>query len=108
MPRDLEIRAALNAAAALTPKGHRDRVMHGCQAAYAQYIKLHPAEPVIAILFKPEAPLTVFDHDGKIYHLTAIEDVLDFYLCKGAGLAPEWDVESEDRSVTPPRHERLH
>jgi hypothetical protein len=107
VPRDLEIRAALNAAAALTPKGHRDRVMHGCQAAYAQYIKLHPDEPVITILFKPEAPLTVFDHDGKIYHLMAIEDVLDFYLCKGAGLAPEWDVEAEDRSVTPPRHERL-
>lgn len=105
--RDLEIRAALNAAVAVTPRGHRDRVMHGCQAAYAQYIKLHPDEPVITILFKPEAPLTVFDHDGKTYHLTAIEDVLDFYVCKGAGLAPEWDVEAEDRSVTPPRRERL-
>lgn len=107
VPRDLEIRAALNAAAAPTPRGHRDRVMHGCQAAYAQYIKLHPDEPVITILFKPEAPLTVFDHDGKTYHLTSVEDVLDFYLCKGAGLAPEWDVESEDRSFTPPHRQRL-
>ena len=106
-PRDLQIRAALNAAAAPTPQGHRDRVMHGCQAAYGQYIKLHPDEQVITILFKPEAPLTAFDHDGKTYHLTAVEDVLDFYLCKGAGLAPEWDVEADDRSATPPRRERL-
>lgn len=107
VPRDLEIRAALNAAAAPTPKGHRDRVMHGCQAAYAQYIKLHPDEKVITVLFKPEAPLTAFDRDGKVYHLEAMEDVLDFYRCKGAGLAPEWDVEAEDRSATPPRRERL-
>lgn len=107
-PRDLEIRAALNAAVAPTPRGHRDRVMHGCQAAYAQYIRLHPDEPVITILFKPEAPLTVFDHDGKTYHLAKLEDVLDFYVCKGAGLATEWDVEAEDRSVTPPRRQRLH
>jgi hypothetical protein len=107
-PRDLEIRNALNAAAAPTPKGHRDRVMHGCQAAYAQYLKLHPDEAVITVLFKPEAPLTAFDQDGKVYHLETIEDDLDFYRCKGTPLAPEWDVEAEDRSTTPPRRERLH
>jgi hypothetical protein len=107
MPRDLEIRAALNAAVAPTPKGHRDRVMHGCQAAYAQYLRLHPDEQVINILFKPEAPLTAFDYDGKVYHLITVEDVLDFYTCKGAGLAPGWDVEAEDRSGSPPHRERL-
>jgi hypothetical protein len=108
VPRDLEIRAELNAAAAPTPKGHRDRVLHGCQAGYAQYLKLHPEEQTITVLFKPEAPLTAFDHDGKVYHLETVEDALDFYLCKGAGLAPEWDIEAEDRSTTPPRRERLH
>jgi hypothetical protein len=107
-PRDLEIRAALNAAAAPTPRGHRDRVMHGCQAAYAQYAKLHPEESVIAVLLKPEAPLTAFDQDGKVYHLETVEDDLDFYRCKGAALVPEWDVEAEDRATTPPRRERLH
>lgn len=106
-PRDLEIRAAFNASAAPTPKGHRDRVMHGCQAAYAQYLALHPEEEVIASLFRPEAPLTAFDADGKVYHLETIEADLDFYRCKGAGLVPEWDVEAEDRTSTPPRRERL-
>jgi hypothetical protein len=81
--------------------------MHGCQAAYAQYVALHPEEPVITSLFKPEAPLTAFDAEGKVYHLETIEDDLDFYRCEGAPLAPEWDVEAEDRTVTPPRRERL-
>lgn len=107
-PRDLEIRAALNASTAPTPKGHRDRVMHGCQAGYKAYIERHPEEPVITSLYRPEAPLTAFDHDGKVYHLDTVEDDLAFYQCKGAGLPPEWDVEAENRSTTTPQRERLH
>jgi len=41
---DLRIRAALNAALPETPKGRRERVMHGAQAEYLRYHALHPEE----------------------------------------------------------------
>lgn len=92
---DLALRAALNAALPPTPRGHRDRVMHGAQAAYPQYAALHPEEELIDVLLRPEAPLTAFDADGAVYRLETVEDALNFYRCKGAGVPPEWDVEAE-------------
>jgi hypothetical protein len=93
--RDLEIRASLNAALEDTPRGHRDRVMHGAQSAYAQYAAGHPEERFAWGLLRPEAPLTAFDSDGSAYRLETLEDALDFYRCKGAGMPSEWDVQVE-------------
>lgn len=101
-PLDLEIRASLNAALEDTPRGHRDRVMHGAQSGYAQYAASHPEEKILSGLFRPEAPLTAFDSDGSVYRLDAVEDALNFYRCKGAGIPSEWDVGLEGGAPLPP------
>jgi hypothetical protein len=104
-PRDLEARAALNAELPATAMGHRDRVMHGAQAAYADYFKLHPEEKEIVILYKPEAPLTAMAPDRRAWHLESVEDALNFYRCRGTGLPARWRVSSRaaDGALTPLR-----
>lgn len=89
--RELEIRAAFNRAVPATPEGHRDRVMHGSQAAYGDYLRMHPEEEPVDSLFKPEAPLTAFTADGTVYRLPTLPDAFDFYRCTGAGSPPEWN-----------------
>lgn len=93
--RELEIRGGINRAIPPTPRGHRDRVMHGSQAGYGDYLRMHPEEKPLPRLYRPESPLTAFSQDGTVYRLESISDVLNYYLCINAGLAPEWDVELE-------------
>jgi len=86
-PADVALRRELNAALPDTARGHRDRIMHGAQAAYPEYAYQHPEEPVLDILFKPEAPLTVFDYDGAVYRLeTVVEALKAFTTATGLGL----------------------
>jgi hypothetical protein len=94
--RELSIRTAFNNSVPSTPKGHRDRVMHGSQAGYGQYIGQHSDEEVITVLFKPEAPLTAFTGDGTVFRLQSLEHVINFYHCYGIMLPSEWDVETAD------------
>ena len=102
-PRDLEIRAALNDGLPNTPKGHRNRVMHGAQTAYTDYLKLHSEEKELAILYKPEAPLTTMGSDGRTWHLDTVEDALNFYRCRGVALPSNWNVvgKGPDGALTP-------
>jgi hypothetical protein len=104
-PRDLEIRAALNAGLPPTARGHRDRVMHGAQTAYRDYLELHPGEKEIAILYKPEAGLSALSDDGHSWHLQTVEDGLNFYRCRGTPLAPEWNLQQRaaDGTLSPLR-----
>lgn len=92
-PVDLDTRAALNAALPPTPRGHRDRIMHGAQAAYGDYIKLHPDEKTLWVLYKPEAPLTGFGKDGKVYRFETAEDSLNLYTCLGSKPPEQWRIE---------------
>jgi hypothetical protein len=89
--QDLAIRAALNRALPDTAGGHRDRVMHGAQAAYGDYLARHPDEKPIDSLFRPEAPLTAVDAGGRIFLLKTVDDALDYYRCTGAGTPPQWE-----------------
>ena len=95
---DLAVREAINAGLPLrgTPPHRVNRVMHGAQAAYADYLrdaarKGH-AETAVTTLFAPEAPLTLLDRQGRVYRFHAVEDELNFYRCAGAGTPPEWNV----------------
>ncbi|HEY3446214.1 MAG TPA: hypothetical protein VGK67_07605 [Myxococcales bacterium] len=99
---DLETRAALNGAIPATPRGHRDRVMHGAQAAYGDYLKLHPEEKTLWFLYKPEAPLTAFGKDGKVYRFEKVEDSLNLYTCAEADRPQEWRIEVEASPAAPP------
>ncbi|MGC4114579.1 MAG: hypothetical protein QM765_08210 [Myxococcales bacterium] len=99
---DLETRAALNAALPPTARGHRDRVMHGAQAAYGDYLRLHPEEKTIWVLFKPEAPLTGFGKDGRVYRFETVEDSLNLYTCLGAERPQEWRVEVRSAAAATP------
>jgi hypothetical protein len=92
--RELAIRASLNCSVPVTPQGHRNRIMHGSQAGYGQYIGQHSNEEVITALFKPEAPLTAFTSDGTVFRLQSLEHVINFYHCYGIILPSEWDVEA--------------
>jgi hypothetical protein len=92
-PRDIGMRDALNSN--LPSGGEPPRIMHGCQSEYGNYLKQHPGEPPIKDLFKPEAPLTAFDKDGKVYRLETKEDVMNYYKCKGASTPPEWNVQAK-------------
>jgi hypothetical protein len=92
-PRDIGMRDALNSN--LPSGGEPPRIMHGCQSEYGNYLKQHPGEPPIKELFKPEAPLTAFDKDGKVYRLETKEDVMNYYKCKGASTPPEWNVQAK-------------
>jgi hypothetical protein len=96
--RELTIRTAFNSSVPATPQGHRDRIMHGSQAGYGQYIEQHSNEDVITALFKPEAPLTAFTDDGTVFRLQSLEHVINFYHCYGIKLPPEWDVEAAGSS----------
>jgi hypothetical protein len=91
--RDIEIRRSLNAHLPVTPKGHRDRVMHGAQTSYGDYLSLHTDEPELTVLYKPEAGLTALGSDGRAWHLRSVEDALNFYRCRGTPPAPKWDVQ---------------
>ncbi|GAM09401.1 hypothetical protein OR1_01679 [Geobacter sp. OR-1] len=87
-PRDFRLRERMNRAI-----GEPDRIMHGCQSEYANYLKGHPDEKPVKSLFKPEKPLTVFDGSkGKVYRCETYEDVFNFYKCKDAHIPPEWEV----------------
>ena len=101
--RDLEVRAALNAELPPNERGHRDRVMHGAQAAYGDYFKLHPEEKEITVLYKPEAPLSALAADGHTWHLETVEDALNFYRCRGTDLPARWRIMSRgaDGALTP-------
>jgi hypothetical protein len=105
--REIEIREAFNRSMPSTVQGHRDRVMHGSQAGYREYAMLHREEPVMTGLFRPEAPVTAFGYSGTIFRLESIESVLDFYRCYQMSLPVGWDVEVEDRSVTPPKRTKF-
>lgn len=107
-PVDLETRAALNAGLPPTARGHRDRVMHGAQAAYGDYIAQHPEEPTIWVLFKPEAPLTAFGKDGKVYRFETAEDSLNLYTCLGADRPERWRVEARAAAPAGPKPEADH
>jgi hypothetical protein len=107
-PREIAVRAAFNNAIPVTPQGHRDRIMHGSQAGYRQYINQHGDEEVIAVLFKPEAPLTAFTADGSGYRLGTLEEVINFYHCFGIALPQEWDVETKGSPASPAEHIRVH
>lgn len=91
--RDFGVRDALNNN--LPSGGEPPRIMHGCQSEYGNYLQQHPGEPPVKSLFKPEAPLTAFDKDGKVYRLETKEDVMNFYKCKGADTPKEWNVEAK-------------
>ncbi|MBI5548921.1 MAG: hypothetical protein HY901_33990 [Deltaproteobacteria bacterium] len=101
--RDLRVRAALNARLPPTPRGHRDRVMHGAQTAYRDYLAQHAGERELFSLYKPEAPLTAMGSEGRGWRLETVEDVLNFYRCRGVGLPAEWDVVglAQDGSLAP-------
>lgn len=105
--REIEIREAFNRSIPPTVQGHRDRVMHGSQAGYREYIALHRDEPVIAELFRPEAPVTAFSPSGTIFRLESIESVLNFYRCYRIPLPAEWNVEMKDRSTATPKRVKL-
>ncbi len=102
--RDLNVRQALNDG--LPPCGDPprqvDRIKHGCQAEYGNYLKQHPGEKPNKDLFQPEAPLTAFDKDGKVYRLETQEDVANFYKCKGTDNPKEWDVQPMNFKKTGP------
>lgn len=97
-PRDLEVRRGLNADLPLRgdPPHHLDRVMHGAQAEYPNYLRVMAAkghaEQAITKILKPESPLTVLDHDGAVFRLGEVEDALNFYRCRNVSLPAEWDV----------------
>ena len=97
--REIEVREAFNRSIPPTVLGHRDRVMHGSQAGYRDYVMLHTDEAVMIGLFRPEAPVTAFSHSGTIFRLESIESVLDFYRCYRIPLQAEWNVEMEDCST---------
>lgn len=97
-PRDLEVRRGLNADLPLRgdPPHHLDRVMHGAQAEYPNYLRAMAAkghaEPAVTQILRPESPLTVLDHDGAVFRLGEVEDALNFYRCRNVPLPAEWDV----------------
>jgi hypothetical protein len=97
--RDLEVRHALNANLPLRgePPHHVDRVMHGAQAEYPTYLRAMAAkghlEPPFLEVLKPESPLTVLDHDGRIFRLEEVEDALNFYRCRNVSLPAEWNLQ---------------
>ena len=96
--RDLEVRNALNAGLPQRgdPPHHLDRIMHGAQAEYPEYLRSMEAkghhERLITQLMKPESPLTAIDHKGTTYRLMEIEDTFNFYRCHNVPLPAEWDV----------------
>lgn len=94
-PRDLQLRDSLNRSLPHRgqPPGPVDRIKHGAQSEYANYLEKHPGEAPCKDLFKPEKPLTVFDKDGKVYRLESHEDVMNFYKCKGAEIPANWNLE---------------
>lgn len=106
-PREVAVRAAFNNAIPPTPQGHRDRIMHGSQAGYRNYISRHSDEEVISVLFKPEAPLTAFTADGSGFRLGTLEEVINFYHCYGIALPQEWDVETIGSPASPAEHIRV-
>lgn len=95
--RDLNLRQSLNEGlpACGEPPHQVDRIKHGCQSEYGNYLKQHPGEKPIQSLFKPEAPLTAFDSDGKVYRLETNEDVMNYYKCKGAETPEGWNVQAK-------------
>lgn len=97
--REIAVRSAFNNAIPVTPQGHRDRIMHGSQAGYRNYINRHSDEEVISVLFKPEAPLTAFTADGSGFRLGTLEQVINFYHCYGIALPTEWDVETSAEHI---------
>jgi hypothetical protein len=42
---------------------------------------------------KPESPLTVLDHDGRVFRLDEVEDALNFYRCRNVSLPAEWNLQ---------------
>ena len=86
-PQDYALRDAVNSN--LPNGGDPPRIMHGCQAAYADYLEKNPGETPNKELFKPESPLTVFDKSGNVYRLDTPTDVANFYKCKGVDAPKE-------------------
>jgi len=106
-----------------------DRVKHGAQNNYYDYLKAHPKEfeEVLAkqkagappsVLLRPDEALekgkgglTVFDGKTKpatVYRLETTEDVVNMYRCKGAPLPEQWDIQYKDakgqmKGLPPPR-----
>lgn len=104
-PRDLSLRAALNASLPETARGKRDRIMHGAQTSYGDYLRLHPEEAELVVLYKPEAPLTAFGSDGRAFRLPTAEDALNFYRCRGVTIPEKWNVSARgaDGATAPVR-----
>ena len=84
-----------------------DRIMHGAQSNYYDYLKGHPDElagktPVSPkpVLLRPDKGLgegkgmTVFDgaKPPNVYRLTSTEDVVNMYRCKETPLPEHWDI----------------
>jgi hypothetical protein len=96
--RDLAVREAINAGLPWrgAPPHRVDRVKHGAQAEYANFLREmarqgHREAPH-AELLAPEAPLTLFDQEGRIFRFSAVAEELNFYRCAGAGVPPEWNI----------------
>lgn len=106
--RDLEVREKLNAA--LPPRGDPPRsvkrIMHGAQAEYPAYLRSRAdqgrPEPPITQILRPESPLTVLDHQGRVHRLQELEDVLNYYRCHQVPLPPEWDLRPVAHPDRPP------
>ncbi|MBF0233807.1 MAG: hypothetical protein HQK65_12330 [Desulfamplus sp.] len=100
---DVDFRDAINDSLPLRPSQNPPpsetrvkRVMHGAQAEYLNFLKNDIApgdEKVATSLFKPEAPLTVFDHNGDVYRLETINDVFNFYICRNTPMPNNWNRE---------------
>ena len=101
--KDNLIREAINANLPLRPPPPPhpvERIKHGAQAEYRNYLEKHPEEKPIPALFKPEAPLTVFDgKEGKVFRLKTLEDVFDFYACRKIEIPEDWEVLRDGKSV---------
>ncbi len=85
-----------------------DRVKHGAQNNYYDYLKAHPkefeevAKKPPSVLLRPDEALekgkgglTVFDGEtkpAKVYRLESTEDVVNMYRCKGVKLPEDWDI----------------
>jgi hypothetical protein len=93
---DLATRQALNTH--LLWRGHPPepvmRIMHGAQAEYSDYLRaIHFYEKPMLRENQPEAPLTALTHDGEVYRLRTLEDVLNFYRCHAIKIPAEWNIQ---------------
>ena len=84
-----------------------DRIKHGAQANYPDYLKDHPEATPKANQLKPDPPITAIDSKATppdkpptVYRLETDEDIVNMYRCKGTDMPPEWDVvQVKDKSA---------